>query len=185
MSDPAVSTALGTVLVAAVILIVILWIRIRRLATRLTEKEAAERARRTRAVKQSRSTHLGFISEQLAPLLPGFRYSPKDVQWIGGTVDAVVWNHLEDGGEVEIVFLDVKTGRSRLTERQRRIRDAITWRRVAFEEYRPPETQPVSEAALLELPEVIEFVSEDVLREDIGATGAVDTYEPDPASTSD
>lgn len=69
--------------------------------------------------------------------------TPKDVQWIGGggAVDAIVWNGLEAGGDVEIVFLPVKAGpRARLTSNQRRIREAIAWKRIAFEEYRPPET---------------------------------------------
>ena len=82
---------------------------------------------------------MASISEQLAPLLPGFRYNPKDVQWIGGdgAVDAIVWNGLEAGGDVEIVFLDVKTGpRARLTGNQRRIREAIVWKRIAFDVYR-------------------------------------------------
>ena len=64
---------------------------------------------------------MASISEQLAPLLPGFRYNPKDAQWIGGggAVDAIVWNGLEAGGEVEVVFLDVKVGRQvRFTDKQ-------------------------------------------------------------------
>ena len=45
-------------------------------------------------------------------LFPGFRYNHQDVQWVGGhgAIDAIVWNGLEAGGDVEIVFLDVKTG---------------------------------------------------------------------------
>jgi predicted Holliday junction resolvase-like endonuclease len=72
--------------------------------------------------------------------MPGFRYNPKDVQWIGGgAVDAVVWNGLEAGGDVESVFLDVKVGRyARFTENQRRIREAIMWKRIAFDDYRRP-----------------------------------------------
>ena len=99
---------------------------------------------------------MASISEQLAPLLPGFRYNPKDVQWIGGggAVDAVVWNGLEAGGDVEIVFLDVKTGpHARLTRNQRRIREAIVWKRIAFDEYRPPEMPPLTEALPPELPD--------------------------------
>lgn len=77
--------------------------------------------------------------------------TPKDVQWIGGgAVDAIVWNGLEAGGEVEIVFLDVKVGRHvHLTDNQRRIREAIRWKKVAFDEYRPPETLPLTMAAPL------------------------------------
>lgn len=63
-----------------------------------------------------------------------------------------LWNGLEAGGEVEIVFLDVKTGsHARLTSNQRRIREAIVWKRIALEEYRPPETPLLIEALPTEL----------------------------------
>jgi hypothetical protein len=161
MSAALISVAvLGALLLAAIAVIVVLLIRMQRNARSHDERVKKIRAA---ALRQSRGVQLGLISEQVAALLPGFRYNPKDVQWIGGSVDAVVWNGLEGGGEVEIVFLDVKTGRSRLTERQRRIREAIAWRRVAFDEYRPPEMTPVIEAAALELPDVSGLADEDMI----------------------
>jgi predicted Holliday junction resolvase-like endonuclease len=39
--------------------------------------------------------HIGKSSEQLAPLLAGLSYNLKDVQWVGGTLDAIVWDGLE------------------------------------------------------------------------------------------
>jgi predicted Holliday junction resolvase-like endonuclease len=143
-------------LVLAVVVIAILWVKMRRLAWQVAKFAEREDEIRADTRKRSRSSHLASISEQLAPLLPGFRYNPKDVQWIGGggAIDAIVWNGLEAGGDVEIVFLDVKVGRhARFTENQRRIREAIMWKRVAFDEYRPPETSPLIEAAPLELVE--------------------------------
>jgi hypothetical protein len=86
MSAVLIAVALGAALVVAIVVIVVLLIRMQRLS-----QAHAERLKKIRAaaVRQSRSVHLGSISEQLAPLLPSFRYNPKDVQWIGGTVDAV------------------------------------------------------------------------------------------------
>ena len=53
-----------------------------------------------------------------------------------GAVDAVVWNGLERGEMSRSSFLDVKTGpHARLTSNQRRIREAIMWRRIAFDVY--------------------------------------------------
>src|SRR5215469_14126928 len=75
-------------------------------------------ARQKAAVNTSRSVHVGKIAEQLAPLLPGFPYNPKDVQWAGGTIDAIVWDGLEEKrDDLDIVFLDVKTGQARLNDR--------------------------------------------------------------------
>jgi hypothetical protein len=144
----------GALLAAAALGIVVLLVKVGRLARQVAEFPRREAEIRSDARRRSRIVHMASISEQLAPLLPGFRYNPKDVQWIGGggAVDAVVWNGLEAGGEVEIVFLDVKAGpRAHLTGNQRRIREAIAWKRIAFEEYRPPAPPPLIEALPPEL----------------------------------
>jgi len=95
------------------------------------------RAREKNAVAKSRIIHVAKISEQFAPLLPGFPdYNLKDFQWVGGAIDAIVWDGLEDGGDVDIVLLDVKTGRSSVSPRQRRIREAVEAGRVRFEVFR-------------------------------------------------
>ena len=145
---------LGVLLAAAILAIVILLAKVGRLGRQVAEFHQREKGIRSDARRRSRTVHMASISEQLAPLLPGFRYNPKDVQWIGGrgAVDAVVWNGLEAGGDVEIVFLDVKTGpHARLTPNQRRIREAIMWKRIAFDEYRPPQTPLLAEALSSEL----------------------------------
>ena len=109
---------------------------VRALLRRIDNAEERVRAadeRAVRAPERSRAVSMGKIGDQVAPLLPGFKYDVKDVQWIGGKVDAIVWNGLEaaksataspDG--IEVVFLEVKTGKhARLDEDQRRIRDAV------------------------------------------------------------
>ena len=154
MSDiTALSLVLGVLLAAAILVIVVLLVKVSRQADRFSQRE---KEIRSDARKRSRIVHMASISEQLAPLLPGFRYNPKDVQWVGGhgAVDAIVWHGLEAGGDVEIAFLDVKTGpRANLTANQRRIREAIAWKRIAFDVYRPPETPLLTEALLSELPD--------------------------------
>src|SRR5215471_16109005 len=92
---------LGVLLAAAILAIVILLAKVRRLGRQVAEFHQREKDIRSDARKRSRTVHMASISEQLAPLLPGFRYNPKDVQWIGGggAVDAVVWIGLEAGGD--------------------------------------------------------------------------------------
>ena len=148
------SLVLGVLLAAAVFVVVILLVKVGRLGRQVAEFSRREKEIRSDARKRSRTSHMASIIEQLAPFLPGFRYNPKDVQWIGGygAVDAIVWNGLEAGGDVEIVFLDVKAGpRASLTGHQRRIRDAIAWKRIAFDVYRPPETPLLTEGLFSEL----------------------------------
>jgi len=149
------SLVLAGMLAAALLTIVILVARVGRLGQQIAVFRRRDAAVRSDGGNRSRLLHLDSISQQLAPLLPGFRYNPKDVQWIGGgAVDAVVWNGLQAGGDIEIVFLDLKPGpHAPMTSNERRIREAIAWKRVAFDEYRPPETPLLMEALPAEMPD--------------------------------
>jgi Holliday junction resolvase-like endonuclease len=97
---------------------------------------------------KSRVGHVAKIIEQLAPLLPGFPdYNVKDVQWVGGVVDMIVWDGLEDGRDVTVVLLDIKTGRASANARQRKVRDAVEAHRVQFRvvPFRPAQAVTVPE----------------------------------------
>jgi hypothetical protein len=73
---------------------------------------------------------------------------------VGGTIDAIVWDGVEEKrDDLDIVFLDVKTGQARLNDRQRRIQDAAKAGRVRFEVFRP-ETGIVQDAAHVPVAEV-------------------------------
>jgi predicted Holliday junction resolvase-like endonuclease len=134
-------------------------------------KDAADQLeRRTKkAVTSSRTGHVGRIVEQLAPLLPGFpEYNLKDVQWVGGTTDFIVWKGLEDAtcqrfpadAQVEIIFMDVKSGNAGLSARQRLIRNAIDANRVYFRthRFRPDDTAITSDEDLNLTDEDLELV---------------------------
>jgi predicted Holliday junction resolvase-like endonuclease len=93
-----------------------------------------------RSVSLSRSTIKGQIGEQLAPLLAGFTYAAADARFLGDPIDYVIFNGYTDardadGGadEIEVVLLDIKRGRSRLSATQRAIAAAVRAGRVRFE----------------------------------------------------
>ena len=91
------------------------------------------------AVMRSRAVLTGQFSEQIAPYLPGFNYSPSECKFIGKPVDFVVFDGLDDKENKklkEIVFVEVKTGNSKLTEFEKQVKDAIEEGTVRFEEYR-------------------------------------------------
>lgn len=94
--------------------------------------------RRTRreAVDHSRAVTRGQIYEQLVPYLPEFQFNPKDAHFLGRPVDFVVFDGLDEGELRRIVFVEVKTGASNLTTRERRVRDAIRRGRVEWAEIR-------------------------------------------------
>lgn len=91
---------------------------------------------RKNAVQQSRAVTRGQIYEQLVPYLPDFQFNPKDAQFLGKPVDFIVFDGLDEGDLRRIVFVEVKTGVSTLTTRERRVRDAIRRGRVEWSEIR-------------------------------------------------
>jgi predicted Holliday junction resolvase-like endonuclease len=91
------------------------------------------------AVQQSRAVTRGQIYEQLVPYLPDFEFNPKDAQFLGRPVDFVVFDGLDEGDLRRIVFVEVKTGASKLTTRERLVRDAIRDGRVEWTQIRAGE----------------------------------------------
>lgn len=91
---------------------------------------------RESAIQQSRAVTRGQVYEQLVPYLPAFRFNPKDAQFLGRPVDFVVFDGLDEGDVRRIVFVEVKTGTSTLSTRERRVRDAIQRGQVEWREIR-------------------------------------------------
>jgi predicted Holliday junction resolvase-like endonuclease len=88
------------------------------------------------AVQRSLAVTAGKVHEQLLPYLPEFRFNPKDARFIGTPVDLIVFDGLAEGQVRRVVFVEVKTGSSALTGRERQVRDVIEMRDVEWEELR-------------------------------------------------
>lgn len=125
--------------------------RARELETaRLQERESARleferwkvehtKTERADAVKQSRAVNKGLISEHFAPFLENWPYNPKDCKFSGQPIDYLVFDGMDDGELKQIVLVDVKTGQSQLTTREKQVRDAVAFGKVKFEVFRPQE----------------------------------------------
>jgi predicted Holliday junction resolvase-like endonuclease len=85
-----------------------------------TEKEI-----RKDAIDKSQSVTMGKMTEHMVPYLPGFGFNPTDARFIGSPIDLVVFDGLSDGDVRKIVFIEIKTGVSTLSTRERIVRDAI------------------------------------------------------------
>ncbi len=88
---------------------------------------------RKESVQKSRDVVAGKVSEQLAPYFPSFRYNPREARFIGTPIDIIVFNGIDDGKLKNIVFIEVKTGGSKMTDREKLVKEAIESGRVAFE----------------------------------------------------
>lgn len=108
-------------------------------------KASYTRAIRKDAVMRSQATIAGFVHEQLLPFLPEFSFNPKDARFLGSPVDLVVFDGLDEGQLQGIVFIEIKTGGSGLSARERQIRDAIRAGKVSWQEIRTgPQSRRVS-----------------------------------------
>lgn len=101
------------------------------------EKEYEQKLERERkqAIEKSRAVQRGQVIEQFFPLLAGL--DPESIRYLGQPVDFLVFRGLEksrkDEGhkegdrkdEIEVVLVEIKTGKSQENERQRRLRRAI------------------------------------------------------------
>ena len=95
---------------------------------------------RSDAIKRSRSVIGGQLAEQVAPFLPGFPCNPGDARFIGKPVDFIAFPGMTEGERVkEVLLIEVKTGKSALSGREKEIRRAVAEGRVRYVEYRAGE----------------------------------------------
>ena len=90
------------------------------------------------AIQRSLAVTVGKVSEQLVPYLPDFHFNPKDARFLGSPVDLVVFDGLDAGTVRRVIFIEVKTGASGLSTRERQVRDAIQAGNVEWTELRVP-----------------------------------------------
>ena len=111
-------------------------------------KEARKRSNNTQ-----RSVLKGQIGEQFTPFITDFPYNPSDCRFMGEPIDYVIFQNLHecaDGNvpieEVQIIIAEVKTGNSRLNQRQKIIKQAIQNGQVSFKELRIKQCEDTEES---------------------------------------
>ncbi len=91
-------------------------------------------------LKTSRAVLGGQFSEQLAPYLPDFNYSPTECRFVGKPIDFLVFKGMDNDAIEEVVFVEVKSGKSKsLSKRERTLKDVIAEKRVRWEKYEIPD----------------------------------------------
>ncbi|KKL12011.1 hypothetical protein LCGC14_2540020 [marine sediment metagenome] len=80
--------------------------------------------------KKSSEVRLGQISEQIAPFLEGFSYDTRNTKFLGQPIDLICFE------PDKVVFVEVKTGKSQLSEKQKHIKNLIKTKQVFWEEFR-------------------------------------------------
>ena len=89
------------------------------------------------AVKRSNAVKGGQLAEQLAPFLPNFPCNPADAHFLGQPIDYIAFPGLcEKGIAEEILLIEVKTGASQLSSREKGIKKAVEDGKIRYVEYR-------------------------------------------------
>lgn len=94
---------------------------------------------REEAIQRSRSVLAGQFSEQLAPYLPDFPFNPSEAKFIGKPIDFIVFRGMDEKEIDEVVFVEVKSGKSTLNNNEKKLKEVIKDRKVRWAEYRIPD----------------------------------------------
>jgi len=144
-----VELELETIVVIIISTIIILYLLWNIIKMKLGHKAAIKDARKDTAARQ-RSTIKGDISEIIAPWSIKSVNSVKELNFMGSPIDFVGFKGLDGDGEIEIKFIEIKSGKSRLNKNQRRIRDAVVAKRIEWVEVRVKDTEIEIEEKILQ-----------------------------------
>ena len=118
-----------------IIVWILIWVLLGYLVAKLYFMSKLKK-QRSNAVSRSRNVVLGYVHEKIAPLLPNFPYSYKDLVFLGKWVDYLVLDWLSKGILNKIVFLEIKSWTSQLNKNEQLVRDCIAQKRITYEIWR-------------------------------------------------
>lgn len=95
-------------------------------------RQKYEKEIRRDAIEKSKAVITGKVTEHFIPYLPEFKYNPKDARFIGSPIDLIVFDELDEGDLRRIVFVEVKSGKSALSKREKLIKNAIEQGKVEW-----------------------------------------------------
>lgn len=83
--------------------------------------------------KRSSEVRLGKTVENVAPFFDEWPYDPSNFRFLGSPIDGVSFN------DDEVVFVEIKTGQSRLSRSQLKIKSLVREGKVKFMTFRANE----------------------------------------------
>ncbi len=94
-----------------------------------------EKEIRKDAIERSGQVTLGKVTEHFAPYFADFlsKYNPRDARFLGTPIDLIVFDGLDEGNLRQIVFVEVKTGKSTMTARERQVREIVEAKMVSHQ----------------------------------------------------
>ena len=128
---------LASFIIAAIIFIIIGYIIGKIITTHLLNKEWEDKIpeQRADAINRSRASLGGKFSENLSPYFPDFPFHPTEMRWLGSPVDYIIFKGMDNDAIEELIFLEIKSGKSILTAREKQIKKLIKKRKESWKEY--------------------------------------------------
>ncbi|MBI4010555.1 MAG: hypothetical protein HY361_05240 [Candidatus Aenigmarchaeota archaeon] len=96
-----------------------------------------EKRIRQDAIQRSARVLSGKTLEKFVPFLDRFTYNPHDVRWLGDPIDLVIFDGYSDNGNIrQIVFCEIKSGNSKLSNIQRKIKELVEQKQIKWVEFK-------------------------------------------------
>jgi predicted Holliday junction resolvase-like endonuclease len=111
--------------------------RIAEIKTREKELKEERKKIKERSEVGAKTVNIGFILERLAPSLKHFKFNKNDCRSLFEPIDYLIFEGLSQKRTVtKLLFVDIKTGESRLKSIQKEIKNCIEHKKVALDTYK-------------------------------------------------
>ena len=84
------------------------------------------------AIRRSAGVTKGQIIEHFAPFMISDILNPDEMVFVGSPIDLISFTGIDERDNISIDFLEIKTGNSALSRKQKLIREAILSKRVYY-----------------------------------------------------
>lgn len=95
-----------------------------------------------KALKRSKEVRIGLAEENMLMFHEDFHYDGGDFRALGSPIDGMIFKGNVQDDITEIVLMEVKTGNSKMSKKQRQIKQLVEDGKVRFQEFRI-KTKPV------------------------------------------
>lgn len=110
-----------------------------KLISSLKEREEELKKKMKRATTGAQTTtkavNLGKLLEKVIPTMQDFKWHLPDCRFLGDPIDFINFQGLCNGQITSISFIEVKSGKARLNDHQKCIKDAIEDKKVYYKEF--------------------------------------------------
>jgi predicted Holliday junction resolvase-like endonuclease len=93
-----------------------------------------QKKRMEKKIKLSARIISGKTIEKLIPFFKNFKYDLHDMRFLGEPIDYIIFDGYSKKNLKQIIFLEVKSGKSKLTKEQNEVKKIIKKKKVKWEE---------------------------------------------------